>query len=53
MVRRFIFSRSDIFKSQWPTKDVGPEGTDLQDPHQRKAPSASIKPLITSKAQMI
>jgi len=27
-----ILSRSDIFKRQWHTKDVGPEGTDLQIP---------------------
>jgi hypothetical protein len=30
MVRRFILSRSDIFKGRWRTKDVGPEGTDLR-----------------------
>jgi hypothetical protein len=32
MVRRLIFSRSDIFKRRYRTEDVGPEGTDLQIP---------------------
>jgi hypothetical protein len=34
-----ILSRSDIFKRRWRTKNVGPEGTDLQIPIPYRAES--------------
>jgi hypothetical protein len=51
-VRRFILSRSDILKGRWPTKDVGPEGTDLQRPAAPVGRAFMVRRFILSRSDV-